>query len=194
LAANGATGAPSAGTIVAFTTLQSRLFFPLGQLLNIQVELQGSLALFDRIFEYLEMDPEIVDAPDAVAMTPTSTRGKVRFRDVSFQYPTAAVPSQRAHEALARGVEGEELDDLDGRDGFDDAEWATEPEVAAVTASTVDSVNGSGAERRAGESVGLDGAACDRSGEEGASDDQAEPTAKPFGLDHIEFEAAPGEL
>ena len=88
LAANGAPGAPSAGTIVAFTTLQSRLFFPLGQLLNIQVEIQGSLALFDRIFEYLEMDPEIVDAPDAVAMTPAGTRGRVRFRDVSFQYPT----------------------------------------------------------------------------------------------------------
>ena len=107
LAANGAPGAPSAGTIVAFTTLQSRLFFPLGQLLNIQVEIQGSLALFDRIFEYLEMDPEIVDAPDAVAMTRASTRGRVRFRDVSFQYPTAAVPSQKAHEAVARGLEEE---------------------------------------------------------------------------------------
>ena len=103
LAANGSPDAPSAGTIVAFTTLQSRLFFPLGQLLNIQVEIQGSLALFDRIFEYLEMDPEIVDAPDAVAMHPATTRGKVRFRDVSFQYPTAAVPSQRAHDAVARG-------------------------------------------------------------------------------------------
>ncbi len=70
LAANGSPDAPTAGTIVAFTTLQSRLFFPLGQLLGIQVEIQGSLALFDRIFEYLEMDPEIVDAPDAVAMDP----------------------------------------------------------------------------------------------------------------------------
>ena len=56
----------SIGTIVAFTTLQSRLFFPLGQLLSVQVEIQGALALFDRIFEYLEMVPEITDAPDAV--------------------------------------------------------------------------------------------------------------------------------
>ncbi len=88
LAANGSPDAPSAGTIVAFTTLQSRLFFPLGQLLGIQVEIQGSLALFDRIFEYLEMDPEITDAPDAVAMHPSTTRGRVRFRDVSFNYPT----------------------------------------------------------------------------------------------------------
>src|SRR2546427_1732048 len=45
----------SLGGIVAFTTLQSRLFFPIGQLLNVQVEIQGALALFDRIFEYLDM-------------------------------------------------------------------------------------------------------------------------------------------
>src|SRR3954471_587522 len=94
LAANGSPDAPSAGTIVAFTTLQSRLFFPLGQLLNIQVEIQGSLALFDRIFEYLEMDPEIVDAPDAVAMHPATTRGKVRLRDVSFHYPVSATAAE----------------------------------------------------------------------------------------------------
>ena len=121
LAANGSPDAPSAGTIVAFTTLQSRLFFPLGQLLNIQVEIQGSLALFDRIFEYLEMDPEIVDAPDAVAMHPATTRGKVRFRDVSFQYPTEAVPSQRAHDAVARGHD---------HDRLDEPEWAPDAELA----------------------------------------------------------------
>ena len=85
--------APTIGDIVAFTTLQSRLFFPLGQLLNVQVEIHGALALFDRIFEYLEMDPEIVDAPDAVALDRTTIRGAVRFRDVSFRYPVAAVPA-----------------------------------------------------------------------------------------------------
>jgi ATP-binding cassette subfamily B protein len=91
LAAGGDAGAPSAGDIVAFTTLQSRLFFPLGALLNVQVEIQGSLALFDRIFEYLDLDPEIVDAPDAVALDPTSVEGRVRLRDVSFRYPAPAV-------------------------------------------------------------------------------------------------------
>jgi ATP-binding cassette, subfamily B, bacterial len=95
LAANGDAGAPSAGSIVAFTTLQSRLFFPLGALLNVQVEVQGSLALFDRIFEYLDLDPEIVDAPDAVALDPATVRGSVRMRDVSFRYPAAAVPAVR---------------------------------------------------------------------------------------------------
>jgi ATP-binding cassette, subfamily B, bacterial len=92
LAIQGDPSAPTIGDIVAFTTLQSRLFFPLGQLLNIQVEIQGALALFDRIFEYLEMDPEIVDAPDAVALDRSTIRGSVRFRDVSFRYPAAAVP------------------------------------------------------------------------------------------------------
>jgi ATP-binding cassette subfamily B protein len=78
----------SIGTIVAFTTLQSRLFFPLGQLLSVQVEIQGALALFDRIFEYLEMEPEIRDAPDAVDLDPATLRGDVRFRDVTFRYPS----------------------------------------------------------------------------------------------------------
>ena len=111
MAAAGNPEAPTAGAIVAFTTLQSRLFFPLGQLLNVQVEIQGSLALFDRIFEYLDTDPEIIDAPDAVAMHHASMRGKVRFNDVSFQYPTEAVPSARAHEAIA------------GADAAADAGW-----------------------------------------------------------------------
>src|SRR3954471_3149260 len=93
LAINNDPGAPTIGDIVAFTTLQSRLFFPLGQLLNVQVELQGALALFDRIFEYLDMDPEIVDAPDAVPLEPDEVRGSVRFRDVTSRYPAEAVPA-----------------------------------------------------------------------------------------------------
>jgi ATP-binding cassette, subfamily B, bacterial len=94
LAVNHDPSAPTIGDIVAFTTLQSRLFFPLGQLLNIQVEIQGALALFDRIFEYLEMDPEITDAPGAVAIDRSTMRGSVRFADVSFRYKTAAVPAE----------------------------------------------------------------------------------------------------
>ena len=103
LAIQGDPTAPTIGDIVAFTTLQSRLFFPLGQLLNVQVEIQGALALFDRIFEYLEMDPEIVDAPDAVPLDARAVRGQVRFRNVSFRYPTEAVPSARAMDALQNG-------------------------------------------------------------------------------------------
>jgi ATP-binding cassette subfamily B protein len=91
---------PTIGDIVAFTTLQSRLFFPLGQLLNVQVELQGALALFDRIFEYLEMKPEIADAPDAVALEATAVRGGLRFRDAWFRYPAKAPEAGSAAPAL----------------------------------------------------------------------------------------------
>jgi ATP-binding cassette subfamily B protein len=96
----------SIGTIVAFTTLQSRLFFPLGQLLNVQVEIQGALALFDRIFEYLEMEHEITDAPDAVALDPATARGEVEFRDVSFRYPVAAAQVAVSDEVAEAEAEG----------------------------------------------------------------------------------------
>ena len=171
LAANGSPDAPSAGTVVAFTTLQSRLFFPLGQLLNLQVEIQGSLALFDRIFEYLEMDPEIVDAPDAVSMHPATTVGRVRFRDVSFRYPTEAVPSQRAHAAVARGH---------GHEQLDQPEWAPEAELAAEVAEAERALAGEAASTVAAESA--------------ASATADEPVTQPFGLEHVDFTAEPGEL
>ena len=91
----------SIGTIVAFTTLQSRLFFPLGQLLGVQVEIQGALALFDRIFEYLEMEPEITDAPDAITLDPAGLRGEVRFRHVSFHYAKPPAEPVEADEVAA---------------------------------------------------------------------------------------------
>jgi len=74
------------GSIVAFTTLQSRLFFPIGQLLNVQVEIQGALALFDRIFEYLDLPIEIQNKPNALTLSPDSVRGEVTFKDVTFTY------------------------------------------------------------------------------------------------------------
>jgi ATP-binding cassette subfamily B protein len=78
----------SAGTIVAFTTLQTRLYFPIGQLLQVSVELRSSLALFDRVFEYLDVVPDIVDAPDAVDLPVTgSSGGRVALSEVHFHYP-----------------------------------------------------------------------------------------------------------
>ena len=103
LAIGGDPTAPTIGDIVAFTTLQSRLFFPLGQLLNVQVEIQGALALFDRIFEYLEMDPEITDAPDAIDLDPETIRGGVRFREVAFAYPTPPLPTIAVEAAMEDG-------------------------------------------------------------------------------------------
>ncbi|MEX2204276.1 MAG: ABC transporter ATP-binding protein [Actinomycetota bacterium] len=79
-------GSLTAGDIVAFTTLQSRLFFPIGSMLQVSTEVHSSLALFDRIFEYLDLPQEIRDAPDAVHVEPAEVRGSVAFRDVWFRY------------------------------------------------------------------------------------------------------------
>src|SRR5438876_12335490 len=76
----------SAGTVVAFTTLQTRLYFPIGQLLQVSVELRSSLALFDRVFEYLDVVPDIVDAPDAVDFPTADGGGRVALRDGYFRY------------------------------------------------------------------------------------------------------------
>jgi ATP-binding cassette subfamily B protein len=72
--------------VAAFTTLQSRLFFPMGQLLNVNVDVQSALALFDRIFEYLDLEHEIVDRDGAMEMSPERTQGRVTLRDVWFRY------------------------------------------------------------------------------------------------------------
>src|SRR5579863_1223558 len=79
--------AVSAGTIVAFTALQTRLYFPIGQLLQVSVELRSSLALFDRVFEYLDVVPDIVDAPDAIDLPAISSGSRVALREVHFRYP-----------------------------------------------------------------------------------------------------------
>ena len=171
LAINGDPSAPTIGDIVAFTTLQSRLYFPLGQLLSVQVEMQGALALFDRIFEYLEMDPEIVDAADAVEMHPTSIRGKVAFRDVSFQYPTAAVPSSRAHDALA----------VDGRGPAGGMPPAVEARLAAAGRPVPNVL------RSAPPAVGTPV-------DDGDSEVPDLQLLPPFGLEGITFAAEPGEL
>jgi ATP-binding cassette, subfamily B, bacterial len=87
---SGSGPAISAGTIVAFTTLQTRLFFPIIQLLRVSVEIQSSLALFERVFEYLDLEPDIVDAPDAVRLDPRTIKGEVALRDVTFEYPESS--------------------------------------------------------------------------------------------------------
>jgi ATP-binding cassette subfamily B protein len=77
-------GAVSLGTIVAFTTLQTRLFWPVGSLLSVQIDMQTSLALFDRVFEYLDLPVEIVEREDAIDLPPC--RGDVAFENVWFRY------------------------------------------------------------------------------------------------------------
>ena len=85
----------SAGTVVAFTTLQTRLYFPIGQLLQVSVELRSSLALFDRVFEYLDVTPDITDAPDAVDLPAVDTGGRVALNDVHFRYAGVSADALR---------------------------------------------------------------------------------------------------
>ena len=82
-------GGLTAGTIVAFTTLQTRLYFPISTLLRTSVELQSSLALFERIFGYLDIRPDIVDAPDAVELPAERVAGRVALHDVRMNYHPA---------------------------------------------------------------------------------------------------------
>src|SRR5919108_1557523 len=77
-------GDVSLGTIVAFTTLQTRLFWPVGSLLSVQIDAQTSLALFDRVLEYLDLPVEIVEREDAVDLP--ECRGDLAFEHVWFRY------------------------------------------------------------------------------------------------------------
>ncbi|WP_271177328.1 ABC transporter ATP-binding protein [Leifsonia poae] len=84
----------TAGTIVAFTTVQARLLFPLLGLMRVALDLQTSGALFARIFEYLDLKPAIADRPDAVPVDPNRELGRIEFDHVVFRYPDAR-PEER---------------------------------------------------------------------------------------------------
>ena len=95
----------SIGTIVAFTTLQTRLLFPIQSLLSVQADMQTSLALFDRIFEYLDLPVDIVESSHPVELRPSELLGEVRFEGVSFRYgangdsSSSSAPAELASES-----------------------------------------------------------------------------------------------
>lgn len=82
-------GGMTIGTLVAFVALQAGLFRPLMGVLNVGVQITTSMALFSRIFEYLDMPVTIADPADPVAIDPATARGEVRLQDVTFRYPGA---------------------------------------------------------------------------------------------------------
>jgi ATP-binding cassette subfamily B protein len=86
LAIAGGSNAITIGTLVAFTTLQTRLLFPIQSLLSVGVDVQSSLALFERVFDYLQLPVEIDERDGAVALEPESLRGGVAFERVGFRY------------------------------------------------------------------------------------------------------------
>jgi len=102
----GGAGAITAGTIVAFTTVQARLLMPLMGLMRVALDVQTSSALFARIFEYLDLRPAIVDEPDArpVSAAPGPV-GRIEFRDVEFRYPDAPAQARPTLDGVSFTVE-----------------------------------------------------------------------------------------
>jgi ATP-binding cassette subfamily B protein len=86
-------GTITIGTLIAFTTLQNTLFRPVTGLLNTSVSVISSLALFARIFEYLDLPVEVADPAHPVEFVPAQVTGHVRVEDVSFSYPGAGRPA-----------------------------------------------------------------------------------------------------
>jgi ATP-binding cassette subfamily B protein len=82
----------SIGTLVAFTTLQQQLFRPAVQLLGVGVDIQSSLELFGRIFEYLDLPIDVAEPQHPVTL-PGRARGDVRLTGVGFSYTGAARPT-----------------------------------------------------------------------------------------------------
>jgi ATP-binding cassette subfamily B protein len=86
-------GGMTIGTLVAFTALQGALFRPLMSLLDIGVSLTASMALFSRVFEYLDLPVDIDDPARPVPVQPARVRGEVRFSHIGFRYPDGARPA-----------------------------------------------------------------------------------------------------
>jgi len=92
----------SLGDIVAFTAIQARLLFPMAGLFMRGVEISSSIALFDRIFEYLDIDPKIKDPENPVSVDPANFKGEIEYSGVGFKYseipPVARTVTNSAEE------------------------------------------------------------------------------------------------
>jgi ATP-binding cassette subfamily B protein len=95
-----AAGQMTLGSVVAFVALQNRLFFPIGRIFGVQVQIQGALALFERIFEYLDLPVEIGDRPGAPPLR--VVRGEVVFDRVGFRYEEGGEAALREVSFTAR--------------------------------------------------------------------------------------------
>jgi len=99
------------GTVIAFVLLMGRLYGPATDLMSLHVDVMTSLAYFERIFDYLDLTPDIADALGAVVMPPL--QGRVRFEHVSLEY----VPGIRAVDDVTVEVEPGQLVALVGPSG-----------------------------------------------------------------------------
>ena len=99
------------GTIVAFVAYLTRLYGPVSSLATVYVDVQAALALFERIFEYLDTESDVKDPPDALHLP--QIKGRVQFDNVSFEY----VPSRRALDEVSFTIEAGQLAALVGPSG-----------------------------------------------------------------------------
>ena len=121
----GGAGAATAGTIIAFTALQAQLYRPVERLLQVSVELQTSLALFERIFGYLDLEQEITDAPDAVRLEHREVKGEVVFDSVRvsshWEGPSAGLHPHPNPPPEGEGMRGNLPTD---GEGLEQRQWA----------------------------------------------------------------------
>ena len=194
---------PSAGTIIAFTTLQSRLFMPIGQVLQTSTEVSSSLALFARVFGYLDLRPEIVEPEQPVRLAPDQVRGQVQLDDVWFSYlagdpdrpgaeeDSAAYGNSAVSEARANGEFGQEAGvahrpGTGSRPGHE-----TGPQAGLETGSESES-NGGALDQGIGSEVGRDAKVGLASETGGILAPDANGTLRPEANGGLGGEATPG--
>ncbi|WP_084316573.1 ABC transporter ATP-binding protein [Actinospica robiniae] len=97
LLAHGDGAVLTAGTLIAATSLQARVFFPLSQLMATGAAAQSAMVAFRRIFDYLDLVPQVQDRPDAAALAPQQVRGGLSFHEVCFRYTAGAGSESARH-------------------------------------------------------------------------------------------------
>ncbi|HVK03401.1 MAG TPA: ABC transporter ATP-binding protein, partial [Armatimonadaceae bacterium] len=115
-------GQITVGTIIAFVAYLSSLYRPLANLANVYVDVQGALAILERIFGLLDTEPEVRDRPGAVVLS-EPVRGHIRFEEVGFAYPAASATAtakegQEEETGDAAEKEPEQEEGSEGRDPF----------------------------------------------------------------------------